>query len=1148
MLILHRSERSDRLVDALAALLTEPLDDPVAAEIVSVPTRGVERWITQRLSHVLGAGPRSADGVCANLRFPFPGVLVARATASGSGMDPDADPWLPERLVWPVVEAIDRGRRDARLAPLIRHLEAATPPPPGRSRPVGEEGGAPRLRRLATARHIAELFDRYAVHRPEMLRDWAGGGDGGAPGEAAWQPHLWRLVRDRVDGRSPVERLDQAIEWIRSEPGALDLPPRISVFGLTRLPSAQLAVLEAIASHRDVHLFLLHPSGRLWDRAVGLVQPGPVPSRADDPTVRLPHHPLLRSWGRDAREMQTVLAAGGATGGDYHPVEPGPPTTLLHRVQAGIRADEAPPGRAGVRATLDPGDRSVQIHSCHGRMRQVEVLRDSVLHLLQDDPSLEARDVIVMCPDIETYAPLIQAAFGVTAAEPAGGSDGPVLRVRMADRSLRQTNPLLSVAAELLELAASRVTAPAVVDLAARPPVSRRFRFDQEELATIERWVAGTAVRWGMDADHRRPWSLGGLDANTWAAGLDRLMLGVAMAPIGCRMFASTLPYHDMTSSQVDLAGRWTEMVSRLGAVIDRLSVPRSIEGWIEALVEGTEMLAVAAPDELWQHAEIKASLGEVAWRASTALGPGAPGPELGLDEVRSLLGGHLQGRPTRANFRTGDLTICTLVPMRSVPHRVVAILGLDDGSFPRQPDVDGDDLLAIAPRMGDRDARSEDRQLLLDALMAATDHLVITYCGRDERTNRPRPPCAPVAELIDVLDATAVATDGAPAQRSVVVAHPLQPFDARNFEAGALGPAEPWSYDAVYLAGAGAARAPRSPAATPSLLPPMDDPLLPLEQLVAFVQHPVRAFLRNRLSLYLGDWTEELDDRLPLELGPLERWGLGDRMLEFVLAGVAPDRVAAAEQKRGLLPPGALATRVLDSVGSGVASLASMLAAKGFPPAPSGAAQVRFDLSDGRTVAGGVPQVRGDTIVQCTYSRLAPKHRLAAWVRFLALSADRPERPITALSVGRGPRAGTVMVASLAPLPGPPDERRRIALSGLGLLADLFDRGMAEPLPLACATSAAWAEARGLSLSDDQVLDRAAKAWQPSGDIPGERDQAEHVFLHGRFSDIRDLLGERPRADESGPGWRADEPHRFGRLSRRLWDPILGHESREDS
>ena len=1131
MLILHRSERADQLVNALGELLAVPPADPVVAEVVAVPTRGVERWITQRLSHRLGTGPGRTDGVCANLRFPFPGALVGGATAQATGIDSASDPWAPERLVWPLIDVIDTRAEDPVLRPLVQHLAAVTP-----TVPSGEPGGpVGASRRFATARRLADLFDRYSVHRPAMVLAWAAG-DGEVDG---WQPHLWRLVRDAVGVPSLAERLAAATERMAREPGALDLPDRLAVFGLTRLPASHLDVLDAIAIHRDVHLFLLHPSGSLWRRTSEAVsRPVSLPARSADPTSRLARHPLLRSWGRDAREMELVILTTTADDSRHYPVAATGPATLLQRLQTDVREDREP-GASGDLPVVDPGDRSFQVHACHGRMRQVEVLRDALLHLLEDDPTLEARDVIVMCPDIETFAPLVQAVFGSDSADAGFEGGATTLRVRLADRSLRQTNPLLGVAAGLLDLAGSRVAAPAVVDLASRPPVSRRFGFDQDDLATIERWVAGTAVRWGVDAEHRRPWSLTGLDSNSWAAGLDRLMLGIAVSDADGRTFGNRVPYDGVSSSDLELAGRFAELVTRLAAALDRLVGPQNPSDWVDALVAGTEMLTDRAPREEWQDEELRAALSE--------LGSGrSSGPELSLDEARSLLGDRLQGRPTRANFRTGDLTICTLVPMRSVPHRVVALLGLDDGEFPRHPEADGDDLLSADPVVGDRDTRSDDRQLLLDALLAATDHLLITYCGRDERTNRPRPPCAPVAELLDVVDATVRGAGPEAARRTVVIHHPLQPFDPRNFRSGALSGTGPWSFDPVFLAGARAALDPSPPAGRDDApIGYTPDSVVVLEDLVSFVQHPARSFLRTRLALRLGDWTEELDDRLPLELSPLDRWGVGDRLLEAVLAGVPMERALEVERRRGLLPPGALADRILDSVGAGVIGLVAALERDGFPPGPSGAVQVDIELPDGRRVFGAVPQVRDGTALQCVYSKLGPKHRLAAWVRFLALTADRRGERVAALTVGRGERPGMVATSALGPAGATGAEPADWARPILVELVDLYDRGMAAPLPMACATSARWAEGRRDGLDDEGVLSGAGGKWLASGDIPGERDDDEHAFIYGRFSDVRVLLEERPKPDESGPGWAEGEATRFGRLARRLWDPLLEHESK---
>ena len=606
-----------------------------------------------------------------------------------------------------------------------------------------------RARRLATLRHLAELFDRYALHRPAMVRAWAAGTDddgaGGVLGDVGrWQPELWRRLRERIGVPDIAARVDDACARLQAQPELLDLPPRLGIFGLTRLPAGHLQVLRAIADGRDVHLFLLHPSPGLWDRIERAGVP-PVVRRDADPTAELPVSRLLSSWGGDAREMQLVLGAAEHVG-HHHPVAHRA-DTLLGRIQADVHADREPPGpplpgRLDERPLLDADDRSVQVHACHGRARQVEVLRDAILHLLEDDPTLEPRDVIVMCPDIETFASLIQATFGageVTADEDEADTlpddvRPPDLRVRLADRALRQTNPVLGVVARLIELAGERVTASQVLDLVDREPVRRRFDLDDDDLARIESWVAESGIRWGLDAEHRAPFKLDVLPAGTWSAGLDRVLVGVAMTEERQRLFEGVLPLDDVDSSDIDLAGRFAELIDRLGAALDALGTAGTIEAWTSALADAVDALTTTGRRDAWQRAELDRILGDVTREA------GDSPTELTLPEVRGLLAERLQGRPTRANFRTGHLTICTLMPMRSVPHRVVCLLGMDEGVFPRKSPRDGDDLMLRAPHVGDRDPRSEDRQLLLDAVLSATDRLVITYTGQRRAHERPAP------------------------------------------------------------------------------------------------------------------------------------------------------------------------------------------------------------------------------------------------------------------------------------------------------------------------------------------------------------------------------------------------------------------------
>jgi exodeoxyribonuclease V gamma subunit len=1147
VLHIHRAERADGLVQALAALLAEPLDDPMAPEIVAVPTRGMERWLTQRLSASLGASVGRSDGVCANVSFPWPRRLVGDAVAAASGVQPERDPWLPERATWPLLDVLEASLGEPWLDAVSVHLGTDSDRPD----PVR------RARRLSVVRHAAELFDRYALNRPEMIISWAvaedaDGAGGSLPPMALWQAELWRRLRLRIGIPGPAERLEPACARLRDDASAVDLPRRLSLFGLTRLPAGHLHVLRAVAARRDVHLFLLHPSPALWDAIEqtgrGLPRSG---RRSDDQTAELPSNRLLASWGRDAREMQLVLGADEERVDHHHRLEFAT-DTLLARIQADVRADGEPPGpplpgRHDSRLALDPEDRSVQVHACHGRARQVEVMRDAILHTLADDPTLEPRDVIVMCPDIETFAPLIHATFG--AGEPATAVDDsdsfstdarPVdLRVRLADRSLRQTNPVLSFTAQLLDLADQRLTASQVLSLIDREPVRRRFGFDDDDLARVQNWISQAAIRWGLDAAHRAPYHLDGLPTGTWRAGLDRVLLGVAMTEDRQRLFEGVLPVDDVDSGSIDLAGRFAEMLARLHEAVDALRASQPIEEWAHAIGVAADSLTAAGASNGWQRLALQRVLDEIVTESATQANRSTA--VLALEEVRGLLAERLQGHPTRTNFRTGHLTVCTLHPMRSVPHRVVCLLGLDDGAFPRKAPSDGDDLMLGEPQIGERNPRTEDLQLLLDALLAATERLLIAYTSNDERTNLPRPPAVPVGELLDTVDATA-RRDGGPAHEQVVVRHPLQPFDPRNFVSGGLVPETTWSFDPVALQGAQALVAPRS-APGPFLdgpLPALDADVVELDDLVRFVERPVRAFLRQRLRISLTDFSEETEDGLRIELDGLQRWQVGERLLQARLAGVDGRTAALAEIARGTLPPGVLGQPVLRDVYAIVDGIVAEVESIVVPQAAASPVDVRVALRDGRLLSGTVSAVRGDTLLTTTYSKVSARHRLASWIRLLAVTAACPDREFSAVTVGRGDVNGTVTVALIPALGADADSRQGAALGHLDVLVDLYERGMREPLPLYCVSSAAYAQAA--ASGDDPVI-AGRGAWTSAWNFDKEDKEPDHQLVLRRVRTFDELLAEPPRPGEQGPGWEMSETTRFGRYARRAWKGLLASE-----
>ncbi|MEP9362676.1 exodeoxyribonuclease V subunit gamma [Nocardioides sp. CN2-186] len=1079
---IHRAARTDALADRLGDLLGTPLPDPFAEEVVVVPARGVERWLTQRLSHRLGTGPRGGDGVCAGVRFLSPPSLVSLLL----GRERD-DPWDPERLVWPLLATIDESLADPAFATLAQHLGHGLDGPDGELR---------RSRRYSVAIRLAALFASYAKQRPSLVSDWRTGRDGDLAPDLLWQAELWRRLLPRVDASPPDVRHAETIAALRAGGAHLPLPGRLSLFGHTRIPATEVELLAALGEHRDVHLYLPQPSPTLWDDLTGL---GGVVPRDEDTSAERVGHPLLASLGRDARELRRTLDGIGA---DLVPTTEPATSTMLGWLQHDLRANHAPSYDERAGRHLADGDRTLQVHACHGAARQVDVLREVLVGMLEDDPTLEPRDILVMCPDIETYAPLISAGFGLATV---AGHPAHLLRVKLADRALTSTNPLLAIAGSLLELSGGRVTASDVLDLAASEPCRRRFGFTDDDLDRVSRWVARAGVRWGLDAQSRAAFSMDRFEHNTWRAGLDRILLGVAMSGDDHRHLGRGLPLDDVASSEIDLAGRLAELVDRLDTCLRGLAAAHTVAEWTARLRDGVRGLTDVADDDAWQLPQFERELARAA--ASSHEGE----IELRLSDVRALLQSRLAGRPTRANFRTGTLTVCTMVPMRSVPHRVVCLVGLDDGVFPRAGAVDGDDVLGRRPLTGERDARSEDRQLLLDAVLAATEHLVITYTGANEQSGAPRPPAVPLGEILDAADRTTAA----PVRDRILTRHPLQPYDARNFVAAA-----PFSFDAAALAGARSAWSVRHepPPLLSGPLPARPPGDVSLQDLKAFLVHPVKSFLRERLDVATPFEPDDLADAIPVTLDSLEKWQIGDRLLRELLAGHDPVAVMTAEQLSGTLPPGGLGTSALNEVVAECQKLWARTAEVRTGDRRS--VDVDVDLGDGRRLTGTVPGVYGNRVVSLGYSRLNARQRLQTWVDLLALTASHPDQHWTAHAIGKD-RAGPKRALS-----GPIDHR---AVAWLRDLADLRELGLSRPLAVPVKTGAAWAEAHARELmgQDTPPVEAARREWETDPHhqlgIEGEDADPYHQRVFGLRTPVEALV-------DAG----------LGDLAWRIWEPLL--------
>ncbi len=1081
----HVGSHPDALVATLAERLRADPLDPFTSEIIAVPTRGIERWLTQRIALELAD---VAGGIAANIEFPSPQEFIRHMIGQLPELSASFETWEGPAFRAAVMAVIDDELHQPWMVVLRRHLAATT------------------SSRMAAAAKISRLFVSYARRRPTMISSWAAGGEVGPSGEALddhqlWQPRLWRALRERI-GLPSVPELGLAALGPLWDGGA-DLPKRLSVYGLTATDPFDLAVFEAVGRTTDVHLHVLHPSPALWEAVAGH---GAVDlERGADTSVREAAHPLLRSWGRDSRELQLVLSEAGLTGAGEHvhlQATPAPvPVSLLGRLQADIR-DNQPASHA----PLDPMDRSVQIHVCHGARRQVEVLRDAILHILADDPTIEPRDVVIMTPDLAGFAPLLEAGF------PQAGSDVlPDLRVRIADRSPSATNPLVRFGAGILDLADSRLEAAAVRELVTRPIVQNRFGFDADTAGSIVRIIDDATIAWGLDADHRRKWGIEDIAERTWRRGLDRALAGVFYTDSPVRVVGDVAPLDGVEGQDARPVGILAAIIDRVTAISARLSETMPLSEWAAAIAASTRMLADPGWDDEWQWNQLERLLTETFPRTDAA------DPPVTLAEARQAMKSWTDDRPSPLMFRTGDVTVCTLVPMRSVPYRVVCLLGMDDDRFPRRGRSDGDDLLVGHERVGDHARPSEDRQLLLDAVMAAGDHLVVTYSGRDEITNAEYPPAVPISELGDVLSAMT----GRPIAE-LETRHPLQSFSEAVFTPEALGVTGPWGFDPIQLAGAHAVQRRMQPSLDMEVpWPPRDPPdVVRLSDLHRFLTNPVRGFVRASLGFGIPDVAELADDAVPVELGGLQSWALKDRLIEGLARGHDLESLLARERGADALPPARLAEREIDKARTDVEALWTAAVGRGYHRAHhrryTGSLNVNGRLVEGSVIA----DPRESHLPLITPSRIKASHRLRSFVELCFLTALEPEHPWHALMLTRQARGRGFLEVTIGPLGTSSDERRSKAMQLLWGLVSLYDDGHRAPMPLPCETGLAWQR--------KAVANRTGATWDARDKFERDRFSAErrdsaHELVYGKDDTLERLLS-------SG----------FEEHCRRLWEPII--------
>jgi len=1090
MLSLYHAPDLETLGELVATLLAQPQRDPLAPARVVVPSHGMGRWLTLELAR--------RQGIAMHLELQLPSAFVWQLSRQVLGELPEQSAFAPATLAWRLYDWLCEPANLARAPRLARYLE-----------------GGDERRRLSLATRIADVFDQYLLYRDDWLAAWERGERCDLGPDEDWQALLWaELTRDGHPHRARL--LDELLRRLYAAEPLAGLPERLLVFGISSLPPHHLRVLAGLARHTEVVLFALNPCREAWGEIRDLAELARQPALDPDDWYLDVGHPLLASLGKQGRDFfdslfATLFAEQGQEVGIYPGDAELRDDSLLHALQQDILRLRT--RRPEERLELRDDDRSLELHIAHSPLREVEILHDQLLARFAADPGLSPDQVVVLTPDIERYAPFIEAVFA-----PREGV--PRIPYSLADRSRRAEEPLLEAFIELLGLPESRFAAEEILAWLEQPAIARRAGIEREELPLLRDWLRDAGVRWGRDAAHRASLGLPAEASFTWREGLDRLLLGFAAPPQlagdAPPLLGEHWPLDALEGARGQLLGRLAAFVDQLGAFAKRLQRPRPLAEWADALQQLIDALfdESEAGEPLLLLSQACAALREQARDA------GIQRPvELAL--VRQQLGALLDAGGGASGFLTGAVTFCTMVPMRSLPFRLVCLLGLDDGALPRRTPAASFDLIAQHPRRGDRARRLDDRYLLLETLLSARDALYLSYVGRDPRDNAELPPSVLVSELLEAVDVTArvPGDDQARASARICFTHPLQPFAPGNFAGDRLaGFAAPWFRAARRLAEPPAA----APAPFATLLPePEDADWLRIEpaDLLACFRHPARFLLERRLGLRLAEPEEALAGDEPFALERPAYRGLRQLALQAVEHGWSEDDERRVARAAGWLPSGELGQALWGRLRGPVRAFAPRL----FELRPAAAPQplaVDIELA-GVHIHGWLDGVTAEGLFEWRLNRPAAWDLPGFWLRHLLLN----------LAAGEGIARHSLLISpdgdwQLGPL------HDAAALLEPWLRA--YRQALCEPLPFLVRSSYEFARAR--------CTPSARSRKDP---LEAGRAAARVAWLGGEFS---------PLPGESQDPWyalafRDREPldERFEALAEELLGPPLQALAAED-
>ncbi|MBF0225982.1 MAG: exodeoxyribonuclease V subunit gamma [Desulfobacterales bacterium] len=960
---LYTSNKLEILSQKLSESFREKTLSPLQKEMIIIQSKGMARWLNLEIAKY--------NKIAANIDFVFPKGFTQKIFGEIVEL-PKESPFSIDLMIWKIMKILPQLIDKEEFKSIKNYIK----------------GENIELKKFQLSEKIAYLFDQYLIFRPDYILNWDKGENIASNFEHAnWQAELWRQLSNHEKSDIKYHNASLKASFIKELKKSTfkfkNFPNRISVFGISTLPQFFMESFAAISEKIDVYFYYFNPCQEFWKDTYSkkeIAKLSKIDVSEEDQYFDVGNS-LLGSLGKAGREFFSLILNMSDDMGEglyYDPVSDS--NTMLSRIQSDIlNLKERKKNDFVEDNIILKNDTSIQLHSCYSNIREVEVLYDNLLYLFDKNKNLLPKDIVVMMPNVSIYAPFIQAIFD------SPESDNKRIPYSIADNSLRATNKIAQAFLSILSIDKERFKASEVLDILQTDAVLKKFRLTERDIDTIKVWVNESNIRWGIDGKYKKQIGLPAFNENSWKFGIDKMLLGYALFSLdNDQIFEGILPYREIEGSSALILGKFINFINSLFKCSERLSKHRTLLEWSQYLNTVLNDFFISNEDtdnDIKIIREFLTDKGLMKFAEFSGFTE-----EISLDIIYSYLFEQFEKESAPHGFISTGVTFCTILPMRSIPFKIIYLLGMNDGEYPRNSQKIGFNLMEKKRKLCDRSKRDEDKFLFLEAILSARENLIISYIGKHLKDNTNIPPSSVVSELSDYIKEAFTLETGDNIIDYITINHPLQPFSPMYYK----GDTKLFSYSKQNCLGASELEKDRNqpePFFVSKLPNPTDEwKFITIEQLIRFFKNPSTFILKNRLNVSLEDNNFfEITDIEPFNIDKLKEYMIKDELLR--LSFTKNNDYFEIFKASGNIPHGWQGEYTYNSYAEKINLFLESIKEKIEIPLISKELNFKFDTPD-INLKGKLKNLYSSGQVLFRPSTIKPKDQINAWIRHLALNS----------------------------------------------------------------------------------------------------------------------------------------------------------------